>query len=188
MLGRMPLSEDLRRVADAAVRYADAGEDLTGIVPAEPSEGARVYLCAFAVAGGTTRWLAFDAALHPVESRAVLRDAISIAALCELAEEVAAGGDLDDLHARLVALRVTENPAGIDEAAEAVLALQQVVGRTPEVATPARLDEIGVATRRLEQALGESGMSPFAEGMKHAFSSVESLTRDVEANYKRGLS
>jgi hypothetical protein len=65
-----------------------------------------------------------------------------------------------------------------------VLALQRVLGATPRLATPAFLDEVGAATLRLEQALGESGTSPFAEAMKHATRAVDDFTIDVEANYK----
>ena len=57
---------------------------------------------------------------EPVADRRELRDVVSIAALCEIAEESAFGGDLDELLAQLVALRLTEKPAGIDEAEEAV--------------------------------------------------------------------
>jgi hypothetical protein len=121
-----------------------------------------------------------------VKSRELVRDAVSVAALCELAEETAAGGDLDELAAQLVALRLTDAPAGIEEAQEAVRALQQVVGSPPNVATPERLDRIGEATRRLELAIGD-GPSPFAEAMKVAMTTLEALTAEVERNYKREL-
>jgi hypothetical protein len=49
------------------------------------------------------------------------------------------------------------------------------------------LDKVGAATRRLEQALGDSGMSPFAEAMKAASRSVEDFVTDVQANYKAEL-
>jgi len=90
------------------------------------------------VAGDQRTWLALDAAGEAVESRAVVRDAVSIAALCEVAEETAAGGDLDDLRSRLVALRLTENPPGVDEAEEAVLALQRTIGAPPPGAASRR--------------------------------------------------
>ena len=142
----MALTEDLRRAAEAAVRYADAGEELTGIVAAEPAAGDRVYLCAYALEE-QRRWLAVDSDGRAIESRRLVRDAVSIAALCELAEETAGGGDLDDLAAQLVSLRLTEAPAGIEEAEEAVRALQHQIGSVPQVATPDRLDELGRATR-----------------------------------------
>jgi hypothetical protein len=182
------LSEDLSRIAAAAAAYAARGEEVAGVVPAEAAVGERVYLCAFRGKAGETTWLALDERSEPVADRAVIRDAVSIAAMCELAEEVAAGGDLDDLLAQLVALRVTENPPGIDEAEDAVLALQNAIGAPPRVASPQHLDAVGTATRKLERALGDSSASPFAEAMKHGVGSVEQLAKDVEANYKRTLS
>jgi hypothetical protein len=55
------------------------------------------------------------------------------------------------------------------------------------VASSAYLDAIGSASRRLEQALDESGGSPFAAAMQAALGSVEELTEDVERNYKLPL-
>lgn len=180
----MALDDDLRRIADAAVRYTGPDEDVTGIVPAEPSSGGRAYLVAYR-RGEATSWLVLDDAGAPVDRRADVRDAVSIAALVEVAEEVAGGGDLDDLRSQLVALRVTENPPGLDEAEEAAIGLQETIGGTPRVATPARLDEIGAATMRLEQALDSAASgSPFAAAMKQATTTVEELLRDVEAAYK----
>ena len=43
------------------------------------------------------------------------------------------------------------------------------------------------ASRRLEQALGETGASPFAAAMQAALGSVEELAADVESNYKMPL-
>ena len=174
-------------MAQAAEPYGDPHEDLVGVLPAEPGSGERVYLCAFRGDGETTSWIALDSQARPVEDRTVLRDAVSIVALCEVAEETAAGGDLDELHSQLVALRLTENPPGIDEAEEALLALQAAIGAPPRLATPAYLDRVGMATRRLEQALGEQASSPFAEAMKHSVATVEAFASDVEANYKREL-
>jgi hypothetical protein len=82
------LDGDLRRTAEAAVAYAADGEDLVGIVPTEPASGLRLYICAY---GGEDEasWLVIDATGVPVEERALVRDAVSIAALCEVAEEAA---------------------------------------------------------------------------------------------------
>jgi hypothetical protein len=177
------LLDDLERIAGAAAGHAADGEELSGVLAAEPPAVGRVYLCAFASRDGHS-WLALDDGGSPVADREVVRQAASLVALCEVAEESAGGGELDELRSRLVALRLTENPPGIDEAEEAVLALQRVLGATPRLATPAFLDEVGAATLRLEQALGESGTSPFAEAMKHATRAVDDFTIDVEANYK----
>jgi len=82
------LDADLRRTAEAAVAYAGDGEELVGIVPAEPASGLRLYVCAFGREEEAT-WLVLDATGVPVEERALVRDAVSIAALCEVAEEAA---------------------------------------------------------------------------------------------------
>jgi hypothetical protein len=181
------LSDELERIAPIAEKHADPGERLVGVLIAEPGDGERVYLCAFDADEGRRAWLALDAEAEPVSSKRLVRDAASIAALCELAEEMAGGGDLDDLLSRLVALRMTEAPAGIEEAEDAVRDLQQSIEAPPRIASPAYLDRVGLATHRLERALGEGG-SPFAEGMKHAMASVERLTDEVEENHKRELS
>jgi hypothetical protein len=82
------LDDDLRRTAEAAVVYAADGEELVGIVPAEPAIGLRLYVCAYGREKEAT-WLVLDATGVPVEERALVRDAVSIAALCEVAEEAA---------------------------------------------------------------------------------------------------
>lgn len=179
----MSLGEELERVAAAAERYADEGERLVGVVAAEPKEGVRVYLCAFE-RGESRSWLGLDEGLRPVEDRALVREAAELAALCELAEEISGGGDLEELRAVLVRLRLTESPLGIEEAEEAALALEAVVGRPPRVASHAYLDAVGVATRRLERALGDSASSPFAQAMQGAAGAVAELADEVEHGYK----
>jgi hypothetical protein len=82
------LDEELRRIAEAAVIYAGDGEELAGIVPAEPGSGARLYVCAYRE-GDETSWLVLDAEGTPVDDRLLVRDAVSIAGLVELAEEAA---------------------------------------------------------------------------------------------------
>jgi hypothetical protein len=183
----MALLEDLERIAPLAFAYADPGEELAGIVAAEPATGERVYVCAFTSGGERRTWLALDSEGEPVQDRARVRDAVSISALCEVAVESAAGGDLDELRSQLLALRLRENPPGIEEAEEAALALERTVGAPPRLASPHYLDEVGAATRRLELALGPNGGSPFAQAMKQATAAVEALKTEVEASYKRAL-
>jgi hypothetical protein len=84
----MQFDRDLRRIAEAAVVHAAEGEEVAGIVPAEPAGGLRLYVCAYG-AEEATSWLVFDATGTPVEERSLVHDAVSIAALCEVAEEAA---------------------------------------------------------------------------------------------------
>jgi hypothetical protein len=182
----MGLVAELEAIAARAAEYADDGETVDGVLAAEPNERERLYLCSFAVPGGRRTWLVLDADGRPVESRARVRDAVSITALCEVAEETAGGGDVAELRSQLMTLRLTENPPGIAEAEEAALALESALLPPPRVASPAYLDALGAATRRLERALGDDE-SPFASAMQSAIGSVEKLTREVEAGYKRTL-
>jgi len=180
------LRDDLDRIAVAAAPHARDGERLTGVVPslAEPDE--RTYLCAFAD-GDERGWLVLDDAGEPVTRREVIRRTASIIALTELAEETAGGGDLQELRGQLVAIRLTENPEGIEEAEEAALELERVIGTPPRLAEPGFLDRVGAAARRLEAALGPSPASPFAEAMKQGLATVDEFVRDVETHYKTTL-
>jgi hypothetical protein len=84
------LDQELRRVAERAVTYCREGEELAGIIPAEPGRAGRLYVCAYRD-GDETSWLVLDPDGNPVEDRALVKDAVSIAALCELAEEAGGG-------------------------------------------------------------------------------------------------
>ena len=182
----MALAEELDRVAAAAASHASDGEAVAAILAAEPASGRRVYLCAYE--GGETRgWLALDGDDRPIDDRGLVRDATSIAALCEVAVEVAGGGDLEELRSQLAAVRLREAPPGIEEAEAAALELERIVGAAPRLASPAYLDAVGAATLRLEQALGQDGPSPFAEAMRQAAGVVNELAAEVEQGYKLPL-
>jgi hypothetical protein len=181
----MTVAEDVGRIASAAAALAEGGEELTGVLVAE-TLGRRVYLCAFESAEGHT-WIALGADAEPLTERRLVLDAASLAALCEVAEESAGGGHLPELQARLAELRETANPEGIEEAEAAATALAETLQAEPRVASSAYLDAVGSASRRLEQALGESGTSPFAAAMQAAVGSVEELADDVDRNYKLPL-
>jgi hypothetical protein len=182
----MGIEEEIAAVRAAAGRHAGAGEELVGVVPAEPG-GVRIYLCAYERDGAST-WLALDDSGVPVADRAVVRDAVSLAAMCELAEECAGGGDLGDLRARLVELRLTEAPEGIEEAEAAAADLAATIVAPPRVASLAYLDAIGRAAGRLEQALGAVAGSPFAEAMKSGIAAADELAGEVERAYKAPFS
>jgi hypothetical protein len=177
------LAEDVERAAELASAHAKPGDRVTGVIPAEPASGARIYVCSFDGADGLQAWVAVREDGKPVTDRGDLRAAVSIAALCEIAEDAAVGGDFDGLIARLEELRDTEAPEGIEGAIEAARALRQVVGRPPQLATPARLDEIGAAVRRLELELDPGAPSPFAGALRSAQDAVAQLQREIEAGY-----
>jgi hypothetical protein len=179
------LHDELERIAAAAGGLAGPGEAVGGVIPTEPEPGRRVYLCAYSGPGKT--WAALDDQGRLVSERSVVRAAVSIAALCELAEESAGGGKLEDLRRELVALRVTEQPEGIEEAEAAALELEQTLRPAPRLASPGYLDAVGAAARRLELALGGGMSSPFAEAMTHGVGVVSELEREVVAGYKGEL-
>ena len=81
-MGIMALAEDLTRIAAAARMDGDA---VTGVLAAELLDGSRVYLCSCA----SGAWLALDVDGQPVRSRTAVHEAASLAALCEVADELA---------------------------------------------------------------------------------------------------
>jgi len=178
----MTLADDLERIATVASKDGP----VAGVLAAEPGGGRRFYLVAF----GTDEergWVVLDDEGVPVERREDVRNAASIVAMCELAGDLAGGGDLETLRASLAQLRMVEQPPGIEEAEEAALALERAIGAPPRVATPAYLDEIGAATMALERALGEAS-SPFSAAIRASTGSVEEFVADVERGYKLPLS
>lgn len=179
----MSLLDDLERIAALAAPHAPGGHEVGAVLAAEPDRDRRFYLCAFTTADERRAWLVLDESGDPLSDRRGVRDVVSIAALCEIAGEAVAGGELDELLAQLEALRIAEAPEGIDEAEAAARALQGVIGVPPRLATPTRLDEIGQATRRLEQALDPAAGSPFAAAMRGAQGTVDELLAEVESTY-----
>jgi hypothetical protein len=171
------LTVELEQIAAAASEHGD----VTGVLAAEPTPGRRRYLVSLGD-DEARRWLAFDDEARPLERRESVRETASIVALCELATDVAAGGDVAELRAQLAQLRMTEQPAGIEEAEEAALALERAIGAPPRVASPAYLDEVGAATRGLERALGELA-SPFTNAMRSGTGAVDEFVREVESRY-----
>jgi hypothetical protein len=181
------LRDDLERIARAAAAHAVDGERVSGVLAAEPAPGRVVYVCAFERGEGEHAWLALDDDGEVVRERTLVRDAVSLAALCEIAGDSAGGGHLDELRSQLAALRITESPEGIEEAERAAAHLERVVGVPPRVASTAWLDDVGIAARELERALGDDSRSPFGEAMKGAIGAVDALTAEVESAYKTEL-
>jgi len=126
----MALDQELRRIAEVAVTYCRDGEELAGIVPAEPAAGVRVYLCAYRD-GEETSWLVLSADASPIEDRSLVRDAVSIAALYELAGEVA--GE-DDGEARVATPALLDSlAAAAEDRAAFVEAMKQATGTVDEL-------------------------------------------------------
>jgi hypothetical protein len=173
----MALDDDLERIAGAAAAHGE----VAAVMAAEPAHGRRLYLVALD-AGETRRWAVLDEAGAIVERRDDVRDAASIVAMCELAEDLAGGGDLEELRNQLAQVRMVEQPRGIEEAEEAALALERTIGAPPRVATPAFLDSVGAATVALERALGEVS-SPFSEAIRSSAGAVDEFVREVERDY-----
>ena len=173
----MALTEELVAIAE---RAASLGE-VTAVLAAEPAGARRLYLVAFG-ADDDRRWAVLDAAGTVVERRDDVRDTASIVAMCELAEDLAGGGDLEQLRAQLAQVRIVEQPPGIEEAEDAALALERAIGAPPRVASPAFLDEVGAATRVLERALGEMS-SPFSDAIRGSTGAVDEFVREVERDY-----
>ena len=182
----MELGAQLEGIAARAAGHAESNEVVAAVIPAQSSLG-RVYLCAYRRRDDETTWLLLDADGEPVVERAAVRDAASLVALVELAEDSAGGGELDELRSRLVGLRLTENPPGLEDAIAAVDELERTVGAPPRIASAEHLERVGAAVRKLEDALGSGPGSPFAAAMKSGAGAVQEFTADVEANYKGPL-
>lgn len=173
----MALADDLERIAVAAGQQGQ----VAGVLAAEPASGRRFYLVALG-GEGARRWVVLDDAAEVVDRRDDVRDTASIVAMCELAEDLAGGGDLEELRARLAQVRMVEQPPGIEEAEAAALALERTIGAPPRVATPGFLDDVGAATVALERALGEVS-SPFSDAIRGATGAVDEFVREVEREY-----
>jgi len=185
--GDVALADELERASLLAAAHAAPGDVVSGVIAAEPTPDDRVYVCSFDDADGRRSWLAIGEDGAPVTARASVRAAVSIAALCEVAEDAAGGGDVDALIAALAEIREREAPSGIEDAEEAARALRSVLGKPPHVASPQRLDEVGVATRRLERELDTAASSPFTAALRSAQDAVNELQREIEAGYRLEL-
>jgi hypothetical protein len=162
----MALTDDLERIAAAAAAHGE----VSGVLAAEPAAGRRVYLVSFGD-GDERRWALFDDAGAIVDRREDVRDAASIVAMCELSTELA-GLDLERLRSNLA----------IEEAEDAALTLERIVGAPPRVASPAYLDDMGAATLALERALGDLS-SPFSDAIRAGTGAVDAFVKDVERGY-----
>jgi hypothetical protein len=170
------LVDDLERIAGAASTHGT----VTGVLAAEPAGGRRLYVVS--LGDEERRWVVLDDDGRSIDRRAEVRDAASIVAMCELAGDVAGGGNIAGLREHLDRLRETERPEGIEAVEEAARELERTIGEPPRVATPRYLDAVGEATLMLERALGDLS-SPFAEALRAATGAVDEFVREVEGGY-----
>lgn len=127
----MELDRELRRIAEAAVTHCRESEELAGIIPAEPGRGVRVYVCAYRN-GAETSWLVFDATGAVVDDRSLVRDAVSIAALHELAQEVAGVEDGGEAQVATPS-QLDWLAASSDDRASFIEAMKQATGTIDEL-------------------------------------------------------
>ena len=80
--------------------------------------------------------------------------------------ELAGGGDLEELRAQLAQVRMIEQPPGIEEAEEAALALERVIGAPPRVASPALPRRGGRGDARARAGARARSASPFASAIR----------------------
>jgi hypothetical protein len=132
MLAAVELSDDVQRVAASAERFAAAGEQVEAVLAAEPAAGERTYLVAFS-SGDDRSWLALDAAGSAITSRERVHDAVSITAICEVAEDAIRSDPSLDAAPRLASPHYLDT---LGTAAESELggAIQGALGAVEELA------------------------------------------------------
>ena len=121
--------------------------------------------------------------MQPVDARDDVRDTASIVAMCELAADLAGGGDLEQLRTQLAQVRMVEQPPGIEEAEAAALALERVVGAPPRVASPAYLDEVGVADARARTRARRGRVAVLERDPRRERAPSSSSSQEVERGY-----
>ena len=129
MLGVVTLSEEVDAIAATASLFAATGEKVVAVLVAEPIGDERLFLCAFDGGGGGRTWLALSADGVPIRARDRVREAVSIAALCELAE--ASVGVMDRLTPRVASPEYLDELGG--SRTEVALALQEGLGAVEEL-------------------------------------------------------
>ncbi len=171
----MTLERELETTLAAAGGHARDGERAVAVMAAEPQSGTRVYVVAFA-AGDELAYIVLDTDGAPVADRRLVKDAVSLAALAERAEEVSGATAADELverfgEAAAVLRRVGDKDAAA--AADAVIAAARRLGEGasgPRAATPMFLDRMASLAGELAAAL--DAFFPLAERLPDASVSI----------------
>jgi hypothetical protein len=167
----MTLEQELEGTFAAAGRHARDGEQAVAVMAAEPQSGTRVYVVAFA-AGDELAYVVLDRAGAPVANRRLVKDAVSLAALAERAEEVSGATAADELVERFGEAEEVLRRAGDKEAATAAAAVVAAArslaegASGPRAATPVFLDRMAALAAGLAAAL--DAFFPLAERMPDA--------------------
>jgi hypothetical protein len=117
------LSEDVSRIAGVAAQHRAPGQQVVAVLAVETAAGDRIYLAAFADGEGRRQWLALDHDGLPVTNRERVREAASIAALVEVAEEAA---DSVSEGPRLASLPYLDSIGGDSSIAGALPAIEEL--------------------------------------------------------------
>ena len=153
----MTLEEELETAVTAAGRHARPGEQPVAVMAAEPA-GTRVFVVALA-AGDDLGFVAVYASGTPVADRRLVKDAVSLAALAERAEEVSGATAADDLVEQFRGTAESLRAAGEGEAAAAAKAVADAGVRLgaaaagPRAATPVYLDRLAALAGELAAAI-----------------------------------
>jgi hypothetical protein len=153
----MTLEARLERAAAAAGARA-GGDRVAAVMPARPGADGVVYLVAYQ-RDGDLSYLALDERLEPITDRRLVRDAVTMLALAEHAEEASGATSAELLEQRfgeaLAALR-SAGLAAESAATSAVLTALRALAEAaagPRVATPAYLDGLAAAAADVAVAL-----------------------------------
>ena len=153
----MTLEEELETAVTAAGRHARPGEQPAAVMAAEPG-GTRVFVVALA-AGDELGFVAVDGAGMAVADRRLVKDAVSLAALAERAEEVSGATAADDLVEQFRGAVGSLRGAGEGAAAAAAEAVAEAGARLgaaaagPRAATPVYLDRLAALAGELAAAI-----------------------------------
>lgn len=167
----MTLEQELETTLAAAGRLAQPGERAVAVMATEPAAGDRVYVVAFA-AGDDLGYVALDAAGAPVSDRRRVKDAVSLAALAERAEEVSGATAAEELVGRFGEAAAVLGRMGDKEGAEAAAGVVAAARRLaegasgPRAATPQFLDRMAALAVGLAAAL--DAFFPLAERLPDA--------------------
>jgi hypothetical protein len=194
----MASEDQLLAAAAAAKPFATAGEEVVGVLVADPFEHGLVFLCALGPpvddeeefdedAVPELGWIAVDGEGLALSDERRVQEAAMLAALCETAEEAALvpdAADIAEAAERALALCPVDRPelrSALEAAREAALAAA-AHGAGLRIARTGYVDELAEAARALgasAQALQQRGAELSAGLSGEALDPAEPLARAV---------